>query len=207
MTRSAIPALLGAVLLSACAATPPLAPVAAITPIDQFTPQIRASADEIQLAPHGALSPAQHAALGALVLRWRDAGEGPIMVQAPMSGPAADTGQAVLAALRGFGVPQGGARIHSTEGGDAVPVRVGYSRYQAVAPQCGGFWSDAVRTADNRAMRSFGCSVTANTAAQIANARDLVEAQPADMGDARRRVHQTESYHAGGEPGRGGGRP
>jgi pilus assembly protein CpaD len=117
-----------------------------------------------------------------------------------VSGPAADTGQAVLAAMRGFGVPAGSARIHAIQGGEAGPVRVGYSRYVAVGPQCAGKWSDVVRTAENQPMRSFGCSVTANAAAQVANARDLVEPQPADMADARRRVLQTNSYREGKQP-------
>ena len=202
MMRSAIPALLSTVLLSGCATAPAPVPAAyaALTPIDQFTIQVQPSADEIQLTPHGSLSPAQHSAIGALVIRWREAGEGPIVVQAQASGPAADTGQAVLAALRGFGVPPGAARIHAMEAGEAAPVRVGYSRYEAVGPHCAGLWGDVVRTAENHPMRSFGCSVTANTAAQIANARDLVESQPADMADARRRVLQTNTYRQGKQP-------
>ena len=186
-------------LLAGCTAAPG-APGAPLTPTQQFAPQIRPGADEIQLAPHGWLSANQADALGALVLRWREAGEGPIIVQAPAAGPGAATGAAAAAALRSHGVPEAAIRAVAYESAEPAPVRVGYSRYEAVIGNCAHLWGDVVRTAENRPMPSFGCSVSNNMAAQVANARDLAGAQPVDAGDSRRRVMQLNSYREGKQP-------
>ena len=193
-------------LLAGCVNAAPIAP---LTPTQQFGPQLRPTADEIQLAPHGGLSANQSDALGALVLRWREGGEGPIIVQAPAAGPGAGTGAAAAAALRSHGVPEAAIRSVAYEGAEPAPVRVGYSRYEAVTPDCSQLWSDVVRTAENWPMRSFGCSVTSNAAAQVANARDLAGAAPLDAGDSRRRVTQINSYREGKQPeaDSGGGNP
>ena len=195
MTHRPAIALFAAGLLTACAT-----PQEPLTPTQQVMPQVRPGADESQLAPHGALSPTQASALGALVLRWRDGGEGPIIIQAPAAGPGAGTGAAVAAELARLGVSPAAIRAMPYDSPDPAPVRVGYSRFEAVVANCANLWGDAVMTAENRPMPTFGCSVSSNAAVQTANARDLVAATPADTADSRRRVSQLNSYNEGKQP-------
>ena len=86
-----------AAFATACA-TPPAPPSGAragLTPTEQYTVQVSEHPDQILLAPHAdGLSSAQVSALSELVGRWRDAGGGPILIQAPSHGG----GSAYLAA-------------------------------------------------------------------------------------------------------------
>ena len=196
--RAAAPALAACALAAGCA-TPPSSGLVALTPTEQFAVEVRSVTDEIQLAPHGGLSPAQEAALADLAERWRDAGEGPIVVHAG-SGRAAHTGHAAAHALQAAGVPAGFvqvAQMDAPHDAPPAPVRVGYSRLVAVGPQCANAWSDLTRTAGNEPHAGFGCAVTANMAAQTANPRDLVSPRPSYPADAVRRATVMDKYRKG----------
>ena len=198
--RAAAPALAACALIAGCAAPRLGSPeLAALTPSEQFAIEVRSVPDEILLAPHGGLSPAQQAALADLAERWRDAGEGPIVVHTG-PGRAAHTGEAAAHALQEAGVPAGFVQLAHMEAphdAPAVPVRVGYSRLVAVGPQCANMWGDLTRTAANRPQAGFGCAVTANMAAQIANPRDLVSPRPSYPADAVRRATVMDKYRKG----------
>ena len=205
--RPIILAVAGGVLLAGCAGAAPMAiaPPAPLNPLDQFAVQVAPAADEIQLAPHGGLSPGQDSALAALAMRWREVGEGAIVIQATAGASAGDTAQAAMSALHGYGVPTTALRLTTLAGEVQGPVKVGFKRYVAVGPQCANLWGDLVRTAGNAPSSTFGCTTTANFAAQIADPRDLVAPQPMQPADARRRVSKQNSYTAGEEPVEGGG--
>ncbi len=192
-----------AAALAACATreSPPEAhQIAALTPTEQFAPEVAPTVDEILLASHGRLSPNQTAALGELVMRWREVGEGAIVVQAPKSGPGRDTGHAAAATLQGFGVPAGAIQLTAFETApDAPPpaVSVGFGRLAAVIPQCANRWGDVTATRENLPTVNFGCAVTANIAAQVANPRDLVQARGSAPADGYRRADVLEKYRKG----------
>ena len=198
--RSAVP-LLAAVTLAGCATgSDPAAAPPPITPTEQFSVEVRSTVDEILLAPHGGLSPAQDAALADLAARWRDAGEGPVIVHAAGGGPAERTAHAAAHALQAAGVPPPLVQVMPYDApADAPPepVRVGYSRLVAVGPHCANLWSDLTRSARNGPSRGFGCSVTANMAAQIANPRDLISPRPSYPADAARRAIVLDKYRTG----------
>lgn len=83
-------------------------------------------------------------------------------------------------------------------GGDsAAPVVVSYVRYQARGPQCGGAWGDLAKDYKNEGYAEFGCSVTANIAAQIAEPADLLHPRDVDPPDAQRRETVLDNYRRG----------
>lgn len=196
-----IAAVLSCTLASACATSSASGQkLAPLTPTEQFAIQVRPAADEIQLAPHGILSANQKAALGALVMRWRDVGEGSLVIQATGERVASDTAQAAAAALQAIGVPATSIRLAALEGPAGSPVKVGFGTFEAVGPQCAHLWGNPAHTFQNRSYATFGCTTTANFAAQIADPRDLIAPQPADAPDSRRRVLKANSFLKGEEP-------
>ena len=196
--RRALP-VLAVCAVGACATPPPASgSLVALTPTEQFQVEVRSTPDEILLAPHGRLSPAQESALADLAERWRDAGEGPIVIHA-QSGPAKRTARAAAHALHMAGVPGEFVRTEDAAAaeGAAAPVRVGYSRLVAVGPQCANIWGNLTHTAANTAHSTFGCAVTANLAVQTADPRDLIAPRTSYPADAVRRAVVLGKYRKG----------
>ena len=196
-------------LLTACASGP--APsksdaVPARTATEQWNERVKVTAqpDEILLAPHAqGLSPAQQQALDALLARWlREEGR-ELVVNAPIGGPNADAaGRMAFAArlhLVGQGAPPSAVRVVGYDaGGDpAAPLKVGYLRHEASIPRCGQYWENLTATRDNGAYENFGCAVTANMAAQVANPEDLVRPRDSTPVNGQRRDTVLEKYRRG----------
>ena len=202
LSTVALTAACALVALSGCATQTPAQPPAlvALTPTEQYSIEVAPALDEILLAPSGGLSPAQEAAVADLAARWREYGEGPIVVHGASAGPASQTAQSAAQALEAFGVPAPFIQIASFEAAadaPAAPVRVGFTRLQATAPACAGLWGDMVRTQANEPYKAFGCAVTANVAAQIADPRDLLGAKATGPADAVRRSVVLDKYRKG----------
>jgi pilus assembly protein CpaD len=192
-------ALLAAAGLAGCAshAAPP--PTAARTPTEQFEPKVDDHVEGIQLAVHsGELSKAQVDALWGLVSTWRDSGSGQIQVETPQGPLAADMAAKIEDALQGFGVrrDQFSLSFYPAEGPEPV-VRVSYKRYVASIPHCGEAFSDFTKTGNNTPQSDFGCAITANIAAMVANPADLASHRPEDPIDAGRRQVVLDKYRAG----------
>lgn len=196
---------LAALCLSACATSgAPDRLVDARTPTEHFKATATSQAETLALAVHAqGLSSNQADALIAFLDTWRDAEGGAITVQTPLAG--ADTSSAYRAAeaarsfLLGQGVPPS---LIVMAGYDAAaeagaPVRIAYTSYQAVVPRCGLQWTNIAHSARNEVQPNFGCAITANMAAQVANPADLV--RPADLGpsDAQRRLFALDKYRKG----------
>lgn len=181
-----------AVSAAACATTPAKTAAAdkpiALTPTQQYSITVTQSPDEILLAAHAAgLSVRQTAALDDLISRWRDVGGKAFTVKSPTGegGEAARTITMVQQYLEAQGVATSlihYANYDPAQHPGAPVVVVGFTRYQAEGPRCGRDWKDFTHTATNEVNSNFGCAVTANTAAMIANPTDLVE--PRTMTDA-----------------------
>jgi len=161
----------------------------------RFPLQAEAAVEEIALAPRqDGLSAAQRAALGDLALR---AAGKPITVRAPAGGDPVAVRSAFNAktALEDMGV--GSVRMASYDGADArAPILVGFTGYRAVVPRCGE-WNSLTATRDNQTPANFGCAVSANMAAQIADPADIVSPQPLDPTDAARRSDVLGKYRRG----------
>ncbi|NEX94691.1 CpaD family pilus assembly lipoprotein [Caulobacter sp. 17J65-9] len=188
-------------LLGACATAAGHHPAPAL-PTENFTLQTASTVDQIALAPHAeGLSAAQRAAVADLAQRFHSAGGEVITVQSATGGDEAATKSAwnVKAALEQAGVPAERVRLGAYTAADpaAAPVLASFKVLSAVVPQCGREWNDLTATRDNRAYADFGCSVTANLAAQIANPRDIGGPAAADPADAGRRSVVLDKYRKG----------
>jgi pilus assembly protein CpaD len=201
-----LPGLLIAGALGACATDSdgPRRIAEPLTPTEQYPIEVRQNPDEIRLAIHErGLTEGQQAALIALVDRWRETGGGPVTVQAPRGPGDAQAGayanQAVQALVE-LGVPLEQVRMAGyqppAKAGGPPPLIVGFSSYQAVGPQCGN-WDNVTATGSNRPYANYGCAVTANFAAQIANPRDLIAPRTMGPPDAARRQTVLDHYRKG----------
>jgi pilus assembly protein CpaD len=81
--------------------------------------------------------------------------------------------------------------------GAAPVITVSYPRYKARGPECGRSWENLSSTHGNRPYDNFGCAVTANFAAQIANPADLLAPRALDAPDGGRRQVVLDKYRKG----------
>ncbi|HEX8234080.1 MAG TPA: CpaD family pilus assembly protein [Caulobacteraceae bacterium] len=202
--RTATPLLL-ALLAGACASAgedrAALEP-APITPTEQFPIEVRQRPEELRLAAHAeGLSPAQEQAVAELAARWRGQGGGVITIIAPTVG-GLPAGLAVAEASRGLllslGVDPAQLRLASYEAPPEAPplVRIGFVSYEAAGPVCGE-WENLSKTGSNRPYANFGCAITANMAAQVANPHDFLAPRAEDPADATRRAVVLDKYRRG----------
>ncbi|MFZ0269343.1 CpaD family pilus assembly protein [Caulobacter sp.] len=190
-------------LLAACA-SPPAGPETALatrTETAQWTDRVHIDAhpDEILLALHPeGLSAAQTQALDGLLRRWLAAEAREIVVSAPAGGTGGRMAVAARQRLIAMGAPPAKVQVTSYDAGSApgAPLKVGFLRYTAQVPQCGG-WENITATRDNTAYQNFGCAVTANMAAQVANPEDLLSARAESPIDSGRRATVLDKYRKG----------
>ena len=172
-----------------------------LTPTSRYVLQVEPNLDRIALAVHDAgLSPTQTGALQALLGRYAQAEGGPLVIETPAGADpvALNQAYAVQAALTGWGVPAERVRLVSYAAPDPrAPVVVGFETVRAVVPQCGRNWGNLGRSGDNQSASNFGCAVTANLAAQIADPRDIQQPRAMTPADASRRTVVFDQYRAG----------
>lgn len=202
-----LPLLISATLgLAACATTNGAAPIAsAATPIDNWADRIevQSEADEIRLASHATgLSGNQARALSDLHVRWMQA-EGDVITIAAPRGSGQDAGAYRVSAdaktfLLSLGASPDQVRLigYDAGGSSQAPVIVGYERYFAVTPNCGG-WTAATKTFNDEPNANFGCAVSANIAAQVANPEDLRRGRAMMPADPNRRSVVLDKYRKG----------
>lgn len=172
-----------------------------LTPTSRYSLQVEPGMDRIALAVReDGVSPAQRAALTDLANRFSLEGAPVLIVEAPAGEDAAAARSAwnVKATLEEAGVPAGLIRVVSYPAPDArAPVLAGFETVRAVVPQCGTQWGNLSRTGDNQSASNFGCAVTANLAAQIADPRDIVRPRAMTPSDAGRRGVVFDNYRKG----------
>ena len=144
----------------------------------------------------------QQAALSDFVTRWHDAGGGAVIVKAP--GDVADTDQAksmaytVQSQLQTLGVPTDRIQLATYQAGDShAPILVSFQHLTARGPDCSGGWDNLTSTMSNEPYKHFGCALTANMAAQIADPRDLISPSGLTPADNMRREVVLGKYREG----------
>lgn len=205
MTRFPLIAVLALASLSACATQPaPGAVAEPRTPTEQWRAELSSQPEEVQLAIHAnGISPTQADALALFVSDWRDAGGASITIQTPIEGVEAGAAYRAGESARSFLINQGIApdqiRIvgYRAETEGRPPMRIGYLRHSVIVPECGREWTNLARSAGNKPQPNFGCAVSANMAAQIANPADLEGPRAMTPPDAGRRVMTLEKYRKG----------
>ena len=199
-------------LIGGCATSDRAAPVehAAATPTEQYPLRAREIPGELKLAAHaGGLSPAQRDALADLADRWTRSGGGDVTIRVPNAGVdprAADlTSREAMDFLGALGVPEVRIRrigYDPSAQGDAhdrgeAPIVVAYLTYRALVQRCGLEWENLSSNGKNRPMGNFGCAVSANMAAQIADPADISAPRALDPTDTGRRVTVLDKYRQG----------
>ena len=195
---------LAALALAGCA-TPSRAPppATARTPTEYFKPEVVAAPDQVAIGVHAeGLSANQRQVLAGVAQRWKDEGAGPIILESAAGTPEAAQAQAMAYGVQAFleteGVPPEGIRLatYPPEGPHA-PVLVRFRRFEAEIPDCSKGWGDLGTHNWNEPYAHFGCAVTANVAAQLADPRDLTDARRLDPSDGTRRQTILGLYRQG----------
>ncbi|MGH6992828.1 MAG: CpaD family pilus assembly protein [Caulobacteraceae bacterium] len=189
-------------VLCACAGGADPAGPEALTPTEQFAIAVKGEPRELRLGVHAfGVSENQARALSAFALDWRNDEGGPVTIEAPLNGTdataawrtASDARQILLSA--GLDPAMVRTTRYAPPPGEAGVVVVAYHRLVAEGPTCRA-WTDFTAEA-NRVNSNFGCAVTADIAAQIANPRDLLRPEPMTPPDAGRRQSVIDKYRAG----------
>lgn len=170
-------------------------------PLSRYVLQVEPDQDRIALAVHqSGLSPNQRQALTSLAQRYRASAQSGVVIEVPTTADNL-TGQTVsqiAAALENLGVPRGQISVVSYEGpGERAPVLAGFTTIRAAVPRCGAQWGNLSRTGNNDGASNFGCAVTANLAAQIADPNDIVAPRTMTPPSAQRRTVVFDAYRQG----------
>ncbi len=190
-------------LLSACASTPPS--TAGIddtppTPLDQYplTAQNMVKTINLRIEPEG-LSANQRAALDQVAGEASWLNGKPVDVEIVTAGDpgAVNAGRGVGAYLTGHDVAPQNLKQSSTQDqpGDIVTVNLVY--YRARTYDCNQSWGNLAATASNKPYENFGCAISSDLAAQVADPRDLGGPAPATSTDAPRKSVILGKYRAG----------
>ena len=193
---------LAALGLTACASAKNN-PARTATNVDMLYPLKAApQPDQIALAPHAdGLSYAQANALRSLAARRAEIADGQVKVEAPHGGVdpslSAQGAQAIRDALVADGVPASDIVSSAYESSDPkAPVKVSFVALKTEVAACGK-WDDLTHTRDNNVQSNFGCAVSANMAAQIANPNDVVHPRDEGAPSADRRMTVLGRYIQG----------
>jgi pilus assembly protein CpaD len=197
------------VVLAACA-SPTSHQAAAdprpVLPTEKYAIEVAKAPEVLRLSAHAeGLSSSQTAALRTFADRWEDSDHDVISIQSPANASNADDVYRTARAARSFLIAQGvdGSRIRAADY-DAqdpkAPIILTFLRYQATGPSCGRAWSNIAIAHSDEPYPEFGCSVTANIAAMVANPEDLVHPRTTDPSDPNRRETVLGDYRQGADP-------
>lgn len=176
-------------------------PVAPLTPLSRYSMRVEPGLDRIALAVHEqGLSANQHAAIGQLADRYGASGYGWLTVEAPAGDDPVAAGQAyaVRAALQAAGVPAERIQMAAYSAPDPrAPVLAGFETLRAVIPDCSAEARNLGPRFSNQSSFGFGCAVTSNMAAQIADPRDILGARAMTPADSGRAAVVFDNYRKG----------
>lgn len=175
-----------------------------LTPTQRFVTPVTQTPQEIRLALHAdGLSSKQVDALEDFADAWRERDSTDIVIRAPSAGADPAAAYRMSESTRSFlidqGVPDDAISIegYAPEGQGPQPLVVAYMRHTVEIPKCGQVWSAFTRTWKNDVQSNFGCAVTANMGAQIADPADLVHPRTMTPQDATRRQAVLDKYRKG----------
>jgi pilus assembly protein CpaD len=172
-----------------------------INPGELYKMQAEQAPDEIRLGQHpDGLSEHQRAVLVDYARDYIEAGGEQVVIRTPADGgeTAARMARAARAALEaaGLGAHEIALDVYTADKPGA-PIRLVYQRWRAKPIVCGRSWNNLRNTRDNEPQSNFGCAVTANMAAQIADPRDINGPRTMDAADADRRTTVLNKYRKG----------
>ena len=189
--------------LSACAGTGKDARLQApepITPTEQYalTAQQQVNTINLRVNPNG-LSANQLRALDQVADQASWVADAPVDLEIVTgSDPqAVAAGRSIAGYLMTHDVPRDSMQQFSREEQPGDIVTVNIVAYRAHTYACNQSWENLAATGSNKPYKNFGCAVTSNLAAQIADPRDLDGPAPATSTDAARKSVILDKYRKG----------
>jgi pilus assembly protein CpaD len=141
--------------------------------------------------------------LGHFVDRFRREGEGKIVISAPAGQPNESAAYQVLndvrETMKAHGIVREMVKLepYSPPSDPEAPILVGFLGYEAKGPTCGPLTRDSTGEGENVPYEQLGCALQANTAAMVANPRDLVMAREETARAGERRDTLWKQYTSG----------
>ena len=174
---------------------------APITPLSRYALQVEPGLDRIALAVHDqGLSSNQHTALRDLAARYGASGAGHVRIESPAGDDpvAVEQAYAVRTFLQAVGVPGDRIQMAAYAAPDPrAPVLAGFETLRASVPDCASEPRNMSGRVSNQSSGGFGCAITANMAAQIADPRDILAARPMTPADSGRAAVVFDNYRRG----------
>jgi len=174
---------------------------APLTPLSRYSLQVEPGLDRIALAVHDdGLSSNQQAALRGLAARYGNSGAGHVRIESPAGDDPVSVQQAyaVRNFLQGAGVPEDRIQMAAYLAPDPrAPVLAGFETIRAAIPDCAAQSRHLGARMSNQSSGGFGCAITANMAAQIADPRDILGARPMTPADSGRAAVVFDNYRKG----------
>jgi len=174
---------------------------APMTPLSRYSLQVEPGLDRIALAVHDqGLSSNQHAALRGLAARYDASGAGHVRIESPSGDDpvAVEQAYAVRSFLQAAGVPEDRIQMAAYAAPDPrAPVLAGFETIRASVPDCVAETRNMGARFSNQSSGGFGCAITANMAAQIADPRDILGARPMTPADSGRAAVVFDNYRRG----------
>lgn len=195
---------LACVAVSACQTMPGANHAAAkpdpILPTAQYAlkAESHVKALNFRVNPSG-LSENQRRALDQVAGRAAWTRDEPVDVEIVTSGdPAAiAAGRTMARYLGDHDVSDDDLSMHSSAEQPADVITVNMVYYRAKTYDCNRTWENLTSTGANKTYHNFGCAITSNLAAQIADPRDLDHPRAADSSDAGRKSVVLDKYRKG----------
>ena len=174
---------------------------APMTPLSRYSLQVEPGIDRIALAVHDqGLSANQHTALRGLAARYGASGSGHVRIESPSGDDpvAVEQAYAVRNFLQAAGVPEDRIQMAAYAAPDPrAPVLAGFETIRASIPDCATEARNMGTRLSNQSSGGFGCAITANMAAQIADPRDILGARPMTPADSGRAAVVFDNYRRG----------
>lgn len=174
---------------------------APMTPLSRYSLQVEPGLDRIALAVHDqGLSSNQHAALRGLAARYGASGSGHVRIESPAGDDpvAVQQAYAIRTFLQAAGVPEDRIQMAAYAAPDPrAPVLAGFETIRASIPDCAAEARNMGARLSNQSSGGFGCAITANMAAQIADPRDILGARPMTPADSGRAAVVFDNYRRG----------
>ncbi len=173
---------------------------APITPTEQYSLRAESRVETINLRveSHG-LSENQRRALDQIAGKaaWTNGRAIDVQIITGNDPAAIAAGNGIGDYLAGHDVAGEDMTQYSQDSQPADVVTVNLVHYRAHVDQCNTSWENLARTGKNETYKNFGCAVTANLAAQVADPRDLAHPADATPADPGRKATIMDKYRKG----------
>ena len=149
-------------------------------------------------APNAGLMPDDSQHFDDFVADFMQRGNGSISITVPSGRDSSATISYFGERMASAGVSRDRILVGTRDAADGDKrVELGFISYRASTAPCGDWSTSVTYTASNHVTPNFGCAVQHNIAAQVADPRDLMGAQPLAAGDAARRAVVYDNYKNG----------